>query len=145
MPRLLPKLVLAINQSSGYALSKQRRAASISELYSGMLFKGYLNRTPHISSRSSAGVLIICRLHLYHIKAGRMSKFQRLVRFEDPQGQVHYGELGGSDLPISNFTGRKVNVYEGSTPWSDEFYLTTKKGKIAKVCICLPCATTMTN
>jgi hypothetical protein len=74
-----------------------------------------------------------------------MSKFQRLIRFEDSQGHVHYGELGGSDLLVSNFTGREVKIYEGSVPWSEDFQLTGKKIKIAKVCICLPFATTIDN
>jgi hypothetical protein len=64
-----------------------------------------------------------------------MSKFQRLVRFEDSQGQVHYGELGSIQVEDSSFTGLEVATFEGATPWSEEFHLTGRKAKIVKVCM----------
>lgn len=63
-----------------------------------------------------------------------MSKFQRLIRFEDPQSQVHYGEIGSSKEGDSRFIGLEVSIYEGSTPWSEDFHLTEKRAKITKVC-----------
>jgi hypothetical protein len=62
-----------------------------------------------------------------------MSKFQRLIRFEDPQGQVHYGEIGSSVEEDSRLIGLEVSIYEGSTPWSEDFRLIEKRAKIAKV------------
>lgn len=62
-----------------------------------------------------------------------MSKFQRLIRFEDHQRQVHYGEIGSSEEEDSRFIGLEVSIYEGSTPWSEDFHLTEKRAKIAKV------------
>jgi hypothetical protein len=67
-----------------------------------------------------------------------MSKFQRLVRFEDLQGTVHYGELGSSNVDESGYPGLELNTYEGSTPWSEDFHSTGKKAIIAKVSTLLP-------
>ncbi len=60
-----------------------------------------------------------------------MASFTRLVRFEDSQGQTHYGEVGKEWQ--SELEGRSVNIFEGSTPWDDDFRLTEKKAKISKV------------
>lgn len=63
-----------------------------------------------------------------------MSKFQRLIRFEDPQGEVHYGELGSRSERHLSYVGEEVNTYEGTTPWSEDFHPTGMKAKIEKVC-----------
>ena len=62
-----------------------------------------------------------------------MSKFQRLIRFEDPQGQVHYGELDGCDIDDSGYEGLEVQTYNGSSPWSSDFHSTGMKATIRKV------------
>lgn len=67
-----------------------------------------------------------------------MCKFQRLIRFEDLQGKVHYGELGSSNVDESSYPGLEVNTFEGSTPWSEDFHSTGKKAIITKVRTLLP-------
>lgn len=61
-----------------------------------------------------------------------MSNFQRLIRFEDSQGQVHYGELGSGNAEDLNFTGLEVQTYAGSTPWAEDFCLTATTAKISR-------------
>ena len=65
-----------------------------------------------------------------------MARFHRLVRFEDPEGQIQHGELN-SDTPWdADLMGIEVKLFtSGTTPWSDEFQLTGKSAKIAKVCL----------
>ena len=46
---------------------------------------------------------------------------------------MHYGEIGSSEEEDSRFIGLEVSIYEGSTPWSEDFHLTEKRAKIAKV------------
>lgn len=67
-----------------------------------------------------------------------MSKFQRLIRFEDPQGQVHYGELDGCNVDDSGYEGLEVQTYNGSSPWSSDFYSTGVKATIRKVLCPIP-------
>ncbi|KIM96128.1 hypothetical protein OIDMADRAFT_106206 [Oidiodendron maius Zn] len=45
-----------------------------------------------------------------------MSKFQRLIRFEDPQGQVHYGELDGCNYrpTMDHRLGLAIFILQGS-------------------------------
>jgi hypothetical protein len=62
-----------------------------------------------------------------------MSRFQRLIRFQDAGGDIHYGELGNSDPGESGYVGLDVNTYEGDTPWSEKFHLTGKKATVEKV------------
>ena len=62
-----------------------------------------------------------------------MSKFQRLIRFEDPHGRVHYGELGARIVDDSGYEGLEVHTYEGSSPWSGDFHSTETKARIGKV------------
>lgn len=67
-----------------------------------------------------------------------MSKFQRLIRFQDPQGEVHYGELGSSGGESGGYAGQEVNIYGGATPWSEDFHPTGKKATIEKVGVVIP-------
>ncbi len=60
-----------------------------------------------------------------------MASFTRLVRFEDSQGQIQYGEVG--EEWQSGLEGRSVKIFDGSTPWDDDFRLTEKKATISKV------------
>ena len=65
-----------------------------------------------------------------------MIPFQRLVRFEDAQGQIHQGELNADTPWDANLTGTEIKTYNsGVAPWSDQFKLTGKTAKIAKVCL----------
>jgi len=64
-----------------------------------------------------------------------MSRFQRLIRFQDAGGDIHYGELGKSDPDQSGYAGLEVNTYEGDSPWSENFHLTGKKATVEKVCL----------
>lgn len=58
-------------------------------------------------------------------------KFSRLVRFEDSNGTVHYGEAG-SDWQ-KDLRGQTVPTYNISDPWDEEFALTGKEVQVAKV------------
>lgn len=62
-----------------------------------------------------------------------MPIFQRLVRFEDEQGTVHYGELGNNTVDGSSYIGLYVNTFEGTTPWAEDFQATGRSARITKV------------
>jgi hypothetical protein len=62
-----------------------------------------------------------------------MAKFQRLVRFEDAQGAVHYGEVSANIAWDADLVGAEVETYAGEAPWAEDFALTGTKAKIAKV------------
>jgi hypothetical protein len=63
-----------------------------------------------------------------------MAHFQRLVRFEDYQGQTHHGELDADTPWNAELTEIEVKTYTPDIePWSDLFQLTGKTAKIAKV------------
>jgi len=66
------------------------------------------------------------------------SAFERLVRFEDAQGNIHYGEVPSSIAWDADLVGEEVETYTGETPWAVEFKLTGRKAKIAKVIFVLP-------
>lgn len=55
------------------------------------------------------------------------SKFKRLVRFEDTEGRVLYGESPSS----GDLIGQQVSVYAGNDPWHLE--ASDAVVKIAKV------------
>lgn len=59
------------------------------------------------------------------------AKFTRLIRFEDAQGKVHYGEAGPDWQ--KDLRGQKVPTYDISDPWASEFPLTGKQVQVAKV------------
>jgi hypothetical protein len=62
-----------------------------------------------------------------------MVKFERLVRFEDSQGAICYGEVLASVAWDADLVGVEVETYSGEAPWAQDFALTGKKAKIAKV------------
>lgn len=63
-----------------------------------------------------------------------MAHFQRLVRFEDAQGQIQQGELDADTPWNADLTGVEIKTYTPDTaPWSDQFQLTGKTAKIAMV------------
>lgn len=62
-----------------------------------------------------------------------MSKFQKLVRFEDSLGKIHYGELPSSVDWKAELVGQEVRTYEGGDPWSEGFHLTENSAKIVQV------------
>lgn len=57
--------------------------------------------------------------------------FSRLVRFEDVNGQVNYGEAG--DEWHQDLVGRKVPTYNITDPFVDDFPLSGKEVEVAKV------------
>ena len=61
-----------------------------------------------------------------------MVEFKYLVRFEDHEGHVHYGETSAEGAR-SDLTGLSVNIYEGTAPWDDGFHISEKKATIAQV------------
>ncbi|EXJ75076.1 uncharacterized protein A1O5_01772 [Cladophialophora psammophila CBS 110553] len=58
--------------------------------------------------------------------------FQRLVRFEDPDGNILFGEAPAGD----NLVGQQVAIYEGDKPWS--LRESPSHAKVAKVICPLP-------
>jgi hypothetical protein len=60
-----------------------------------------------------------------------MATFQRLVRFQDPAGQIHYADIG--DDWRGGLTQRNVAVLEGNL-WSGHLRPSGKQAVIAKVC-----------
>lgn len=67
-----------------------------------------------------------------------MSNFQRLVRFEDTEGNVQYGELDTAGNLTDQLIGLEVTTYDGTTPWSEDLKLTENRAKIAKVLCPIP-------
>jgi len=64
-----------------------------------------------------------------------MAVFQRLLRFEDPAGQIFFGELRDK-VPRSQqeLVGLETEVFElGLLPWQKGFKLSGVRAKIAKV------------
>ena len=61
-----------------------------------------------------------------------MVEFKYLVRFEDHEGNVHYGEASAEEAR-SDLTGLSVNIYEGSAPWDDDFHISDRRATIAQV------------
>ncbi|KIW99289.1 uncharacterized protein Z519_00952 [Cladophialophora bantiana CBS 173.52] len=60
-----------------------------------------------------------------------MAKFSRLVRFEDPSGNIHYGEAGTEWQ--KELVGQVVPTYDISDAFDGEFALTGNNVEIAKV------------
>jgi len=67
-----------------------------------------------------------------------MSAFNRLVRFEDHAGAIHYGEVPEDTAWDVDLIGLTVCLYEGDSPWHTNFHLTNSKGKIAKLLSPIP-------
>jgi hypothetical protein len=59
--------------------------------------------------------------------------FKRLVRFEDAEKQIHYGEIPAEISLLSDLIGLKVPIYEGNAPWDTNFLLTPRREAIVKV------------
>jgi hypothetical protein len=58
--------------------------------------------------------------------------FDRLVRFEDLQGKIRYGEA--RDEPWDrDLTGRSLRVYDGESPWDPCFRLSDETATVAQV------------
>lgn len=58
--------------------------------------------------------------------------FQRLVRFRDPQGKIHYGEAPNKE----ELVGTQVPIYTGDAPWN--LGSTTQTAEITEVLCPLP-------
>ena len=63
------------------------------------------------------------------------AKFTRLVRFQDAQGAIHYGEAGADWT--TDLHGKTVPTYDISSPFDAEYSLTGQEVKVAKVRITL--------
>ena len=64
-----------------------------------------------------------------------MAVFQRLLRVEDPAGQVFFGELRDK-VPTSQqeLVGLEIEVFQlGLLPWQEGFKLSGARAKIDKV------------
>ena len=59
------------------------------------------------------------------------SNFGRLVRFENDQGEVKYGEAPSDSL--TSLEGSSVEVYNGQVPWGPGFSKTGETDIIRKV------------
>jgi hypothetical protein len=57
--------------------------------------------------------------------------FNRLVRFENENGGVKYGEVAVDRL--ESLTGSTVEVYSGSLPWDPDFKKSDETDVIHKV------------
>jgi len=61
-------------------------------------------------------------------------KFQQLVRFKSPSGQIYYGEIGEVKTPSrEDLIGRRVRIYRGRLPWDEDFELTSEEEEITEV------------
>jgi hypothetical protein len=60
-------------------------------------------------------------------------KFERLVRFKNPAGQIHYGEVEEKNSTAESLSGKSVLVYKGENPWDDDFERTSRKETISEV------------
>ncbi|OQV08540.1 hypothetical protein CLAIMM_12796 [Cladophialophora immunda] len=61
-----------------------------------------------------------------------MARFERLVRFRDPQGHVQQGEA--AKIPWdSELVGKVVPIYSGTDPWDEDFHLTEQTATISEV------------
>ena len=78
------------------------------------------------------GVRVRNRSHYARPAQGAMApQFQRLVRFEDPQGIIRYGEAG---LDWSKgLVGQTVPTFTTSNPYDDDYTLSGNHAKISRV------------
>lgn len=61
----------------------------------------------------------------------RRMAFERLIRFEGADGQVHWGDFGTDEVKRDNFSGRKVEILSGSI--ESGFKKSGQQGQIAKL------------
>lgn len=59
--------------------------------------------------------------------------FNRLVRFEDNHGGIHYGEISAKHKWTDSLVDLTVPVYDGTLPWEADFRLSERTAKIVKV------------
>lgn len=64
----------------------------------------------------------------------RMAAFERLIRFETPEGDIKFGDLGKA-VPTKEIEGREVEVLEGDVKVG--FKKGGGKAKVGKVCLFL--------
>jgi hypothetical protein len=64
-----------------------------------------------------------------------MAVFQRLIRFEDEDGQVQWGDFGSEEVG-RDVEGKTAHILDGSV--EDGFKKTDRQGKIKKVPSDLP-------
>lgn len=71
-------------------------------------------------------------LNARHTGFGRMTGFQRLIRFEGEDGKVHWGDFGGEEVG-RDVQGKSVSVLRGSV--AAGFARTEEEMKIRKVAV----------
>jgi hypothetical protein len=61
--------------------------------------------------------------------------FQRLIRFKDSRGTIHFGELGDQVINSQDgFVGKEVDIYKlGAAPWDGNFQLSGERTQIKEV------------
>lgn len=71
----------------------------------------------------------------YNMSTNSTQAFTRLIRFEDEEGVVQWGDLTG-DSGVENISGTKVNVLEGGLESGFTRTNVTKKiGKVSQGCV----------
>jgi hypothetical protein len=61
------------------------------------------------------------------------SNFKRLIRFRNPAGNIHYGEVDTIGSTLEKLLGETVPVFRGQSPWDDDFSQTSEREEIAEV------------
>lgn len=72
-----------------------------------------------------------------------MVGFKYLVRFEDEDSHVQYGEAS-AEASHSDMTGPSLDNYKGAgEPWQENVRLSEKKATVSRVCYFIPVETLM--
>jgi 2-keto-4-pentenoate hydratase/2-oxohepta-3-ene-1,7-dioic acid hydratase in catechol pathway len=61
-----------------------------------------------------------------------MTVFKYLIRFKDASGAVLFGEAGGP-LAAEAILGKKVLVYEGTSPWDPNMKATGESAEVKEL------------
>lgn len=64
--------------------------------------------------------------------------FNKLIRFQDPQGTVRYGEVPQGVPWDADLVGLTVQLYEGAQPWDENFRLVQNTAKVAALLSPIP-------
>lgn len=62
-----------------------------------------------------------------------MSPFKHLIRFKNASAKIFYGEAESVAVSDTSLVGRKVYIFDGESPWDDNFQLTGRAETIAEV------------
>ncbi|KAH8652911.1 fumarylacetoacetate hydrolase family protein [Ilyonectria robusta] len=68
-----------------------------------------------------------------------MASFTSIFRFRSLDGEIYYGEAGGSDCHTKeSLVGRSVPVFKGEYPWDEDFSWTDERKEVSEVVCPLP-------